>query len=386
MDIILRRDVKTKTFRLLMDIHKSGKREDIIAILMLAAENDGQVGPEDICMHLIANRPVTVGERIIQRCVELGVLEKQNRQKTNDFMGFFQGTRRLENETIPQSIVTATLTDEGRRAVEKKRVFLPERGLYQILYSDDPLLPSPLLDCIPDDKKSDKDENREEIDFSIRTSLENRYFKTLGKERNEIFVERIEQYGRQISTKKDVSLTYSLLENGNVILRLNGDLETKLEPPKYSQMEIWYMLVESMGISDDWDSNTQCLRRGFEELKQKDIVNFTTGLRTNSLAIEGMGEFNDVEVKGVPIIPRTQRDAQRWAIWLLKNEINDYAKSHEYEDIVQRIRNKFPGYDINLPSQVELARMIREEAGEKLPPSYWYLKAPIDIAYRSEAL
>jgi hypothetical protein len=367
MDIILRRNVKTKSFRLLMDIRKSGKREDIVAILMLAAENNEQVSPEDICTHLIANRPITVGERIIQRCVELGVLEKHE-------------------ATTQSSEVVATLTDEGRRAVEKKRVFLPERGLYQIVYSDDTLLPSPLLDCTPDDKKSDKDEDMEEIDPLIKNSLENRYFKTLGKERSEVFIERIEQYGRQVNIKNDVSLTYSLLENRNVILRLSGDFETKLEPPKYSQTEIWNMIVESMDIGGDWDMKSQCLRRGFKELKQKDIVNFTTNLRTTSLYIEEMGEFKDVEVKNVPIIPRTQADAQKWAIWLLKNEINGYTKNDEYEDIVQRIQDKFPAYSIELPSQVELARIIREEAGEKLPSAYWYLKAPIDIAYGSETL
>jgi hypothetical protein len=350
-----------------MSIRKSGKREDIVAILMLAAENDGQVSPADICTHLIANRPVTVGERIIQRCVELGVLDK--------------------HETITQSgEAVATLTDDGLRAVEKKRVFLPERGLYQILYSDDTLLPSPLLDCKSDDRKSDRDEDMEDIDSQIKYSLENRYFKTLGKERIELFIERIEQYGRQININNNLSLTYSVLENENTILRLNGDLETKLEPPKYSQMEIWNMIMESMGISADWDINAQCLHRGFEELKPKEIVNFTTELRTTSLSIEGMGEFRDVEVKNVPIIPRTQRDAQRWAMWLLKNEIKDYAKAREYEEIVQRILNKFPGYDIELPSQIDLATIIREEAGERLPPAYWYLKAPIDITYGSEAL
>jgi hypothetical protein len=369
-----------------MDIRKSGKREDIIAILMLASENNGLVSSKDVCTHLIANRPITVGDRIIQRCVELGVLEKHEGHRNGNFMNFSRGNIRQGIEEDSQLNKVATLTDEGRRAVQRKRVFLPERGLYHILYSDDVLLPSPLLECISDDKRSDKDEDKEEIEPLIRNCLENRYFKTLSQERSEIFIEKIEQYGRQITKKPDLSLTYSLLENGNMLLRLNGDFEAKLEPPKFSQLEIWNMLVESIDLGDDWDNNYQCLRRGFEELKQKDLINFTVELHITALAIEGMGEFNDIIVKNVPIIPRTKTDAQKWAIWLLKNEINDYTKNHEYEGIVQKIQKKFPGYEMQLPTQIELARMIREETGEKLPPSYWYLKAPLDVAYRSEAL
>lgn len=355
MDIILKRNVKTKSFRLLMDIRKSGKRDDIVAILMLADENGGQIRPADICIHLIDNRPTTVGERIIRRCVELGVLEMED-----EYTGF--------------------LTDDGRRAVETKTVYIPERGLYQILYSDETLLPYPLLDCVPDEKQSDQDDYKEEIDPVIRSSLENKNFKLLGKERNEIFVERIELYGRQIRKSSNLNLTYSLLENGNLILRLNGDIDTKIEPPKFTQIEIWTMLVKSMHLDDDWDIEAQCLRRGFGELQQKDLVNFVVELRTTVLTIEGIGTFNDVQVKNVPVIPRTNDDAHKWALWLLKNEIRDYMRKQDYANCVKKILNKFPGYDLRLPSQIELAKMIREEAVDKLPSTYWYLKAPIDIA------
>lgn len=355
MDIILKRNVKTKSFRLFMDVRKSGKRDDIVAILMLADENGGEIYPADVCTHLIDNRPTTVGERIIQRCAELGVLEVKD-----NFKGL--------------------LTDDGRRAVENKTVYIPESGLYQILYSDEILLPSPLLDCIPDEKKSEKDDNTEEIDPVIRSRLENKYFKLLGKAKSEIFVEKIKLNGREIRKKSTLNLTYSLLENGNILLRLNGDIDTKLEPPKFTQMEIWDLLVESMYLGDDWDVVAQCLRRSFEELRPKELLNFMVELRTNELIIEEMGTFSDVTVKNVPIIPKTTEDAYRWALWLLKNSINDYLKSHEYENIVQNILLKFTGYEIKLPTQIELAKMIREETEDKLPASYWYLKAPIDIA------
>jgi hypothetical protein len=355
MDIILRRNVKTKSYRLLMDISKSEKREDIVAILMLTAENYGRVTPADICANLLANRPITVGKRIISRCIELGILEGTN-----------------EN---------ASLTDDGRRAVEAKTVFLPERGLYQILYSDDVLLQNPLLDCVPDDRVSEKDEDKEEIDQSIRDNLENRYFKLLGKQRNEIFIKNIELYGRTINRKPNLDLTYSLLENGNIIVRLNGDYDTKIEPPKHTQLEIWNLIMESMNLDGEWDPDMQCLRRSFEELQDNERINFTVDLRTNSLTIEEMGTFNEILVKKIPIIPKTERDAQNWAIWLLKNAINDYLKSQEYENLVQTILKKFPGYNLKLPSQLELARMIRgdDNSENKLPPAYWYLKAPIDV-------
>ncbi|MHA1401940.1 MAG: hypothetical protein ACTSQE_16435 [Candidatus Heimdallarchaeaceae archaeon] len=101
MKLELKRNVKVEKYIIIADIARYSKREDITAVLKLAQENDDRVSADLICTKLLGNKPETVGEKIIQRCSDLRLLD-----------------------------VNGYLTDKGRKALEKGSIPIPERGVY----------------------------------------------------------------------------------------------------------------------------------------------------------------------------------------------------------------------------------------------------------------
>ena len=112
MNLELKRKLKLESYDVIMDIGRNTKRPDLIAVLKLADEM-GYVTSNEIITRLLGdNYPKSVGERIITRCKELGLLDPEN-----------------------------NLTETAREAIEGDVIFLPERGTYRIWFTRDPLFP-----------------------------------------------------------------------------------------------------------------------------------------------------------------------------------------------------------------------------------------------------
>ena len=119
--IICKRKVETNCYEALMNIGKEESRPELMSVLKLAEEQGGTIIPKNISEHLLGGRPETLGEQIIYRLVEIGVLESTS----------IDGEYRL--------------TNLGNQTIESEKILIPERGVYKVWFSEDPLFPSGLV-------------------------------------------------------------------------------------------------------------------------------------------------------------------------------------------------------------------------------------------------
>ena len=100
-----------------------------------------------------------------------------------------------------------------------------------------------------------------------------------------------------------------------------------------------------------------------------------------------LGSFDDTQVDGIPLAPRTDKDAQEWGEWMLEQMVVHHIQGEDYRELVREVRDLFPDNKLILPDQPTLARRIAErerilnkESGTpKLPSVYWFLQASIDL-------
>ena len=75
------------------------------------------------------------------------------------------------------------------------------------------------------------------------------------------------------------------------------------------------MLMDQSEFGMDWDVNEGVLRAGFDELSLIELRNHLKTIHVQQPDLDNMGSFNSVELKSVPLIPRTGDDARQWAEW-----------------------------------------------------------------------
>jgi len=373
MTITLTRNIKTSCFDVLLDIGRAQKRSDVQAILMRANELGGRISAEDICNSLFINRPPSFGKTIIQRCRDYGLL---------DFAG--------------------GLTAEGRDALEKERIFVPEEGRFRMICALDSALPSRVLELTPvpepfiqdsiDGRKRDSREQRNSMPKRSDTptprwvkDLEGQDLHVL-KDWDEVRIFRVGDWclPQPTAQQNTPALTWTLPADARPTLKVSWEKKDQdLEPPQVPFITVLRSILDPR-IQDDWAAEAGSLRRHFDNLSDGERRSFLTTIRVERPQLQEFGEFDATVIERIPISPKRGDDAQRWAEWLVRDRVRDFLETPAYQALVEEVQGCFPGFHIKLPTREELARNIREEAmqgGGRLPKAYWYLQTPIDLGF-----
>lgn len=368
--LVLTRRVEIEKFDVLMEIARQQKREELVAILMLAREHGGKVTAVDICQQLLLGRPESVGKVVIDRCHYLDLVDEKG-----------------------------ALTEIGNEALQTRNVFIPERGRFLILYTDDPLLPQRLLHLQPteepplyDEIKKDRNGQRaqevqkdkaETLPEKLH-SLEGGEFNLLGQGGGLVTIRKIESHGISKSSDSDDDLRVILRINtsGPPHLSVDGKFKRTLQPPN---VEFEEAFLEALGsLRDYWDDARKppALRSSFEDLKDDERASFQKTIHLVEPKLDKWGAFENTSVDEVPVIPLTSEDATQWAEWLLIKSIDTYLTQDQYQIRANQCESKFPDFpNLRCPSSRELTLRLwnaKDHEG-RLPRQYWYLQASLDL-------
>jgi hypothetical protein len=362
LEVILTRDVDIQEYRVVMEISKTEKRDDILSVLKLVDETGAPISAETVCEKLLAKRPRRVGENIIRRLTELGLL--YNRR----------------------------LSEKGKEALERGQVFMPERGSYRILCARDPLLPQVLLDLREDGVRASWDPLRKEKEGTEVTAplpewikeTEGEVVQLVGRKGETIRVEKVEEMCIPLGAPGGKPLRISLTSTmgGGTQLSLSERFSRQLPPLDLTFEDMWSDLLGNR--IEDWLDEDSVLYCDYDDLSASDRRNFTTNLEIASPELPGLGEFKRTVVRNVPVAPSSLEDAQRWAEWLLIETLSGYLSESGYEEHVEHTDGHFPWYSVYFPPRERMAKSVLEEwqsqeEEEPLKPQYWYLRAPIDL-------
>lgn len=379
MELKLIRQLILEGYEIIMDIGYGQKREELLSVLKLAEENQGEVTAESICNTLLIGRPLIIGKNIINRCQELGLLEHNGR-----------------------------LTEKGRIALSLDEVFIPERGRYKIVLTQDPLIPQRLIYVESISEKYLKDEldelalskGKDQNTIPMNTApvqlpvwiknLEGSFIDLIGPMKEKVNILSMESLAIrcQLNSLPKITLTLSLSENEKTDMRIQGDLKAMINPPKITFREVWIQLLGERASFWDEERNPPALRCNFNELADNEILSFLASIHFEQPHVENIGTFDNTDVINVPVIPKTDAEANKWANWILVHKIAEYQNRQSYEKLKDDILSKFQEYNIALPSQDVLSEQIKKHAKQQgnnlLPDSYWYLQAPIDLSLNEE--
>jgi len=370
--ISLQRKIDIESYKAIIELGRNEARDDIISVLMLAQEHDGKITPELICQELLANRPKKMGELIIKRCKELELFDNEN-----------------------------YLTELGKISIDSKEVFLFERGLFEITCTKDPLLPQVILDLKPQARlklsqelsaerraRENSSESFEDVDVQELpqwlTQTEGSIVDLLGNSKDRVLIKKIEKMGQSIPAGSSHQLQgeIKIEDNGSISFSISGRFNGKLPAPELNFQDVWRVLLGEK--SKNWDESTSPpkLRLRLGELNETEINSFKKDIEFTEPSLPNYGTFETTIVRGVPIGPETQKDAEQWGEKLLKSRLSVYQFKKVYQNLIKEIASKFPKFKISLPSRTDLAISIRQKfvrGRVRLPEYYWFLQAPLDL-------
>jgi hypothetical protein len=269
-----------------------------------------------------------------------------------------------------------------------------------LFWTDDPLLPHPLLRVEPGKEPSAHDE-RQARNGDVKRSFETvpaaiaRMCDEHGerapldlpaaKDGAPVRIITIERKVQLVAVEDALSLELSFEpESAAASLRLRGTLagrgvDRHLPAPQgYDHAKVWHALLRSNGAEDWWNMGSGKLRVSFNQSLRDDARNsFRLRMPFTTPEIQGLGRFEDTAVDGVPLEPAGAGDAQRWFEWLLERR----AERPQWPDVfaanVAELSATFAGFDLRLPVQRSYAQGMR--GAERPRPAYWHLQAPLDL-------
>jgi hypothetical protein len=374
--LALKRTLEIKRYRIIAEVAKAQKRDELYAVLLLARER-GYVFAKMVADNLLDGRPETVGKRLIQICVTHKLLKEEESRGKKNYI----------------------LTETGQTALEEEKIFIPERGTWEIWVTDDPLWASALVQIEVFKEPSALKETRRDKKDELNERKSNM------QSLPEWLVEKLQ--GQIITPLADRKMNYrfdELAAKGELIVTPDADITASLSIPQFDDtsdlqftvkvvdnncryqeqhamiFEIaWPQILQQQGWLERWriqqQTQKEVLDVSYPELKTKqERSNFHKDYPISKPHLTDLNGFDNTIIDNVPIAPATQQDANNWAYWLLERDTNRYVLKDDFETMQNKVAESFPDYEITFPEQRDFAQSLRRNN----PRAYWYLQAPLD--------
>ncbi|MDC0715228.1 hypothetical protein POL68_42660 [Stigmatella sp. ncwal1] len=388
--IRLERDVKVHTFEAEATVAVGRNRPEFLAVARLAADLQRPLDGGTVAQELLGGLPAQTGWRVIDRCLALGLLERQAKQGP------------------------AKLSESGARALAQGAVLVPEEGIWRFYLIDDPLIDLPLVHVV----RLEASNAREERDLlnQAKTRGENRPSlgaPAPGSLAQETLLKRFLTsvvHGRGFEVRDlaprgepgpsgslRLSLEWSPKSAPQLVLqgrlpmteeRAQADVDlqagTPIECGAISYEEVWRTLVSAarrVPIEElaQWQSTTQrhllpvSLDASLPEAARRTMQ---MDLESPSTRIGRLGQFNPARLRGVDLVPRSEADAQAWAEWLQWDALDRYVTPTGLLEKARQVTARFSYHRPHLPDpKALLARALRTP----LESRSRFLLAPSDL-------
>ena len=304
MRIEMNRKVDVVAYEVLATLAFPEDRTEILSLLQMAEEFGSLTGEQvvDRRSGLLPGRPRVMGKRLLNMAADLELLEGGHGGRFN-------------------------LTEYGRETLENETVFVPEEASWTIWVTKDPLFPTSILHVERHrEGRSDRDRRDVQPLPSFVTGISNSNIDLIRSHHtgsSQVRVKEIKPKGRLSESKADLTLIIIAHHGQETIARVRGvvgsgkgnqiDQRIQFEGPEH--MALFSMLMDQSEFGIDWDVNEGVLRAGFEELSLTELRNHLKTIHVQQPDLDNMGSFNSVELKSIPLIPRTGDDARQWAEW-----------------------------------------------------------------------
>lgn len=392
MEIILERKIQVKGYQALMEIGiPNPEKQFYIGILMLA-DDEGQISFREISDQFGLKE--SMSKRILASLEQFRLLEKTRNNSSID---------QDDNEKYD-------LTESGRWAIENEQIMIPQKGMYLLYTTEDPLFPAHILSYEeqPDRVSDEFEATKERV---IRDSKNRTDSRETTKSRHPDWLGKI-----ITSLKKDSKIFDLPAQNNQEIHLINIDGEV-FESPKTKSIRVSLVVGEELSSNllkvksgnegtnavhlpfpltvldvlkqiipeertnlKKTDSGVQ-LRVSFGDTDTHERKFFARALTVSSPTIEKFGTFDTTKIEHLPIFPRTKSDAIEWAHWLIVEKIQYFLTEDGYQDLVSEVLGHFSSeYDeTDLKKKLPDFEKIKQELTdrrEEFPIKYWYVTAP----------
>jgi hypothetical protein len=375
MKLVLERTLEIQRYRIIAEVARAQKRDELQAVLLLAQER-GYVSAKMVADELLGGRPETVGKRLIQICVTHKLLK--------------------EEESRGKYILTET----GQTALEEEKIFIPERGTWEIWVTNDPLWATALVqmevfkeplarnEIKNQEKLKERKNNMQSLPKWLFEKLQGQSITPLANRNADYRFDELEKKGEVVTPDANITATLTIPQFGDTSdLRFTGKVVNKecdyQEAHPMTFESAWHQMLEQQGWLTRWriqqKTQQEVLDVSYQDLSEQERANFLKNYPIQTpyltdLDETDLDEFDDSIIDNVPIAPATQQDAKHWADWLLERDTNRYVLKGDFETMQNKVAKSFPDYEITFPEQSHFAQPLRRTN----PRAYWYLQAPLD--------
>lgn len=382
--IHLKRKIKVCSFDAAATVARGQDRPEFLAVARLAADLGRAIGARDVLNEFLGALPETVGWRVIERCIALGLLAREGGKGP------------------------AALTEAGHTALGHNTVLVPEEGVWRFFYTDDPLVPDMLIHAVrlPEQtayqsRAEEKNGNQTKA-ASLPPSLNKC---RSAPPRLSVCDQQLFQLllTAKLGTHGPVSeLDIELMwESGHPTPRihLSGSLgkkdaaisvNTDLPVPEVVEEWSWYdmhleLLQQATDVSwdeleewaekNDGDAIVPCI---FNALKPHARQAFVQDFKVSSPRLDGLGNaFLDTTLKNIKLAPASLADAQEWLNWLQWEAIKDHAIPEQLNKTGEALRKKFPFHTPEPATPQALLNQARTQVPRD--ERAWFLMTPADL-------
>lgn len=383
--IRLTRSISVSSFDVEATVAVGRDRPEFLAVARLAADLACPIGARDVLRELLGPRPDVLGWRVIERCVDLRLLERVGKGGE------------------------AALSETGRLALDHGEVLVPEEGIWRFFVVDDPLVPAVLIDVRrleTEPVRKEREAAKEARTRGERSPQPERSPDLLcrccgARPRRSVrhgSLFQLVELGKHGSSGPRGQLRLELTWDDEPSIRLSGRLpsdndgerakpiDAELDLPevvgRWSREALWKRLVtHSTRVPeadlDRWQAvaGRSVVPTAFQSLPEAARRVFRRDLDVPTSDLKELGSFDATVLKDVHVVPATQADAQAWLSWLQWEAIDDYALPVQLEQKSRELDALFPHHQPRALSASELLARARAERGDRT----WFLLAPSDL-------
>jgi hypothetical protein len=407
--IKLHRSVIVRTFDLEATVATGRERPELLAVARLAHDLGRPLSGPDICRQLLGGLSEVVGWRVLERCIDIGLLVRT-------------GVRG-----------PAVLSEGGAQALASGQVLVPEEGAWRFYIVEDPLVTAPVVHCerlilvnAEDERKNLKHAPKDSRGRAQRPTndpippallgLFDRQAVISSVVDGHVFqIRQLPQTRRGAAGPKDgkLELQAAWTPSQPPTLHLRGQLAPPDDPrpPKRDgtteprargplrldrslavpsgavaiQYDDLWIYLAAVGSNIEPAEVRRVCQRGGRRLLPARFEPLDDGARVamrRHLPIprpncgQHLGTFEDMSLTDVELVPYSDADAQSWAVWLQRREITDYVTPERLQTIEAAVLARFPVHRPRLRAPREL---LDEARSRPLERGARFVLAPSDL-------
>jgi hypothetical protein len=346
MRIEMSREIRIKAYEVVATLAFPEDRTEVLSILQMAANYEGLSGAQvvDKKRGLLPGRPEVMGTRLLNMAAGLDLLEQMN-------------DRRF------------VITDFGRETLANETIFIPEESSWKIWVTEDSIFPSSILHVERHNEKFASHDSRVEqlpkfITDIKDTSIE--LLRTHHTDSAEFRIKEIKPKGRFSDSPPDLNLIIIADYGQETIARVKGVLGTgksnnidrrvDFEGPEH--LELFTRLVNQSEFGPDWNEQKGVLNVVFAETNTEERRQHLKTIRIDTPNLEDLGEFNSVELKAIPLTPKTGYNAREWAKWDFWSDFSEQPWSNRIGEVWDGISARYELASHGLSSPPDISARV----------------------------